>query len=471
MTDPHNLVALSPLDGRYVAHTRQLAEYFSEFALIRYRVQAEIAYLTAFLQTTQCVSLSSQQTLQLQQIAEIFSLVDAKLVKEHEATCHHDFKAVEYFLRDRCIELDLSACIPYIHIGLTSEDTNSIAYGLALKESRDEVVLPVLWNTVDSLVTFVTKNAEVPMLARTHGQPAVPTTLGKEYAVFLSRLLPEMQVLAGRQFSAKVSGAVGTYAAQQLAFPDVDWPEFSNTLFAKLGLVADPLSTQIVSAENYVRYFQTLLRINNILLDCARDSWQYISDGWLMQLSKKSDVGSSTMPQKINPIDFENAEGNFGLANALLSHFSEKLPISRLQRDLSDSTVKRSFGVALGHCVLGYQSLTRGLGKVSADTATIQQALTAHPEIIAEGLQTLLRADDVPDAYEIYKGATRGNRGLSLSDLQTIAVKHAKSEVTKQKIANLSLLSYIGLAVEQTQHILDKVANTKKKGMHANKGK
>lgn len=457
MTESTALLALSPLDGRYYLQTRELSGYFSEFSLIRYRVRVEVAYLIALLKTTKAFALSPKQISELQQMADSFSIADAEAVKVHEAKCHHDVKAVEYFLRDKCSKLALAKVFPYIHFGLTSEDANSAAYGLALKESRNKVILPALLQIVDSLTHFVQANAEVPMLARTHGQPAVPTTLGKEYAVFLSRLMPEIEAVRMAQFVAKVSGAVGTFAAQSIAFPEVNWITFSNEFLAKLGLTADPLSTQVVSAESYTRYFQSLSRINNILLDCARDSWQYIADGWLVQISKSSDVGSSTMPQKVNPIDFENAEGNFGLANALLSHLSEKLPISRLQRDLSDSTLKRSFGTALGHTILGYKSLTRGLSKVSPDPGTMNQALSAHPEILSEGLQTLLRADGVGDAYEIFKEATRGKNNLSLDQLKAIATKHAKTKTTKQKIASLTLESYTGLAAQLAQ----------KKGNHA----
>ncbi|MDA1080016.1 MAG: lyase family protein, partial [bacterium] len=320
MTESTALSALSPLDGRYYQQTRELSGYFSEFALIRYRVRVEIAYLIALLEKTKAVTLSPKQTSELRKLFTLFSLADAETVKTHEAKCHHDVKAVEYFLRDRFTVLGLTNLMPYIHFGLTSEDTNSMAYGLALKESRDEMILPALLQIVDALAKVVKTNAALPMLARTHGQPAVPTTLGKEYAVFLSRLLPELQSVQTAPFAAKISGAVGTFAAQYVAFPEVDWISFSSEFLTAVGLQADPLSTQVVSAESYVRYFQSLARINNILLDCARDSWQYISDGWLVQISKTTDVGSSTMPQKVNPIDFENAEGNFGLANALLLH-------------------------------------------------------------------------------------------------------------------------------------------------------
>lgn len=451
MTESTALQALSPLDGRYFQQTRELSGYFCEQALIRNRVVAEIEYLIAFCKATKVASLSTEQTTKLRGIFAPFSLSDAALVKAHEAKCHHDVKAVEYFLRDRFTVLGLTNLMPYIHFGLTSEDTNFMAYGLALNESRDKVILPALSQIIDSLRKFVKINANTVMLARTHGQPAVPTTLGKEFAVFLSRLLPEFAFAQTAVFAAKVSGAVGTFAAQSVAFPEVDWPEFSDELIAKLGLRADPVSTQVVSAESYTRYFQSLSRINSILLDCVQDSWRYISDGWLVQDLRSNEVGSSTMPQKINPIDFENAEGNFGLANALLGHMCEKLPISRLQRDLSDSTLKRSIGVALGHSVLGWNSLARGLAKISPNAPAMLQALEAHPEIISEGLQTLLRADGVGEAYEIFKEATRGKCSLTLEELKAIGIKHAKTTETKQKIASLTLESYTGLAAQLAQ--------------------
>ncbi|OGJ21042.1 MAG: adenylosuccinate lyase [Candidatus Pacebacteria bacterium RIFCSPLOWO2_01_FULL_47_12] len=462
MTDAIALQALSPLDGRYQQQTRELTGYFSEFALIRYRVRFEVAYLVAFLETTKIVTISAKQIVQLRKVATLFSLADAQAVKAHEMKCHHDVKAVEYFLQDTLTVLGLTNLTPYIHFSLTSEDCNSVAYGLALKESRDAVLLPALQQLIAALVGVVEKYADLPMLARTHGQPAVPTTLGKEYAVFLARLLPEITAIAATTFVAKISGAVGTYSAQSLAFPEVEWLAFTKKLLNDLGLVADPLSTQVVSAESMVRFFQTLQRINNILLDCARDSWQYIADGWLVQTTTATDVGSSTMPQKVNPIDFENAEGNFGLANALLAHLSEKLPISRLQRDLSDSTVKRSIGVALGHSLLGYQSLVRGLGKVSAHPATMAQALSHHPEIISEGLQTLLRADGVSEAYEIFKAATRGKQLGSLEELRGLATKHARTKTTKQKIAALTPKSYLGLATQLARQTLNSVAKYQK---------
>ncbi|NCN06694.1 MAG: adenylosuccinate lyase [Candidatus Pacebacteria bacterium] len=450
MSDTSVLNALSPLDGRYAASTRDLSEYFSEYALIRYRVQAEIEYFIAFCTTTKLALFSTEQTTKLRSIFTKFSLADAELVKAYEAKCHHDVKAVEYFLRDALANLDLANFIPYLHFGLTSEDTNSIAYGLALKGSRDQVVVPALKKSAAVLAKFAKKNAAIPILARTHGQAAIPTTFGKEYAVFLTRLSPELESLTDLSFVAKVSGAVGTYAAHDLVFPEINWLGFAQKFLQELGLQADALSTQVVSPESYIRYFQTLSRINNILLDCCRDTWQYISDGWMVQAVAQADVGSSTMPQKVNPIDFENAEGNFGLANALLTHFCQKLPISRLQRDLSDSTVKRSIGVALGYAALGYTSFVRGFDKISVNTPKTEQALMAYPETITEGLQTLLRADGVSDAYEILKKAARGKQNVTLEELRQVALKHAKTTATKQKIAKLSPTSYTGLAAQSS---------------------
>ena len=467
MTESTALFALTSLDGRYLSSTKKLSEYFSEFALIKYRVRAEVEYLLAFAEITKVVEISKKDTKKLRDIYLSFSEEDALVVKTHEAKCHHDVKAIEYFLQDKFRELSCENLIPYIHIGLTSEDTNSVAYGLALKESRDEILLPTLWELIEKLADFVKQHADLPMLARTHGQAAVPTTLGKEYAVFLSRLLPEIATLAEQPIAAKVSGAVGTFAALELAYPKTDWTEFAEKFLDSLDLKADPLSTQIVSPESYIRLFQNMERINNILLDCARDSWQYISDGWLVQTVKAGEVGSSTMPQKVNPIDFENAEGNFGLANALFSHFSDKLPISRLQRDLSDSTVKRSIGSAFGYSLLGFESLVRGLGKVAPDKVALKKSLENHPEIIAEGLQTLLRAEGHEDAYEALKNVTRGKKMLSTSELQAMTIKLAAGVLTKEKIANLTQETYTGLATRLAKETHKLVNNYKKGRKHA----
>lgn len=403
----------------------------------------------------------------LRTIYDSFSLKDAEAIKTHEAKCHHDVKAVEYFLQDKFRELHCENLIPYIHIGLTSEDTNSIAYGLALKESRDKTILPGLWKVIDKLAEFVEQYVDLPMLARTHGQAAVPTTLGKEYAVFLSRVFPEVAVLDKLPISAKISGAVGTFSALELAFPKIAWSEFADRFLGRLGLKADPLSTQIVSPESYLHIFQTMERINNIFLDCSRDCWQYISDGWLAQVVKAGEVGSSTMPQKVNPIDFENAEGNFGLANALFSHFSAKLPVSRLQRDLSDSTVKRSMGSAFGYSLLGYKSLLRGFNKISPDKFALKKSLEDHPEIIAEGLQTLLRVEGHEDSFEVLRKVTRGKKILSVSELQKATMKLTTSDSTKEKISKLSQSTYTGLVSELTKKTLKLVNNYKKRREHA----
>ncbi|PIY80231.1 MAG: adenylosuccinate lyase [Candidatus Pacebacteria bacterium CG_4_10_14_0_8_um_filter_42_14] len=467
MTEFTALFALTSLDGRYQSRTKKLTEYFSEFDLVKYRVRAEIEYLLAFTAETKVINISVKLAKSLRSIYTSFSEEDAEKAKVHEAKCHHDVKAIEYFLQDKFRELGCENFIPYIHIGLTSEDTNSIAYGLALKESRDNILLPTLWEVIEKLAEFIKQHLELPMLARTHGQAAVPTTLGKEYAVFLSRLLPEVDSLAEQPIAAKVSGAVGTFAALELTYSKVDWSEFAEKFLVSLDLKSDPLSTQIVSPESYIRLFQNFERINNILLDCARDSWQYISDGWLVQTLKAGEVGSSTMPQKVNPIDFENAEGNFGLANALFYHFSAKLPVSRLQRDLSDSTVKRSIGSAFGYSLLGYQSVIRGLGKVAPDEVALKKALDYHPEIIAEGLQTLLRAEGHEDAYEALKNATRGKKTSSVVELQELVTKLTNNPSTKEKIAKLSQNSYTGLASELTKQTLKLVNNYKKRREHA----
>ncbi|MCK6540351.1 MAG: adenylosuccinate lyase [Anaerolineales bacterium] len=435
------LHALSPLDGRYEKETSPLRDFFSEFAYLRSRARLELDFLTALSKIGICpppgISLDT------------FTDEDARRIQEYEKTTRHDVKAIEYFLRER-----LPANLyPYIHIGLTSEDVNNLAQALALRNSRDQALLPALDNLLASLRDFAKRYRALPMLARTHGQPAVPTTLGKEIAVYLARLLKCREEIASHKFEAKLTGAVGNFNALRAAFPNIDWTAFSRDFIHSLGLEPNLLTTQILPNDNWLRYFQSIQLTNALLIGYAQDVWRYVSDGWLRQKVVEGEVGSSTMPQKVNPIDFENAEGNLGLANALLAHYTQKLAASRLQRDLSDSTVRRTFGVALGHTLLAWNNLTRGMSRVEADEEKIKAELQAHWEVVSEGAQTILRAAGRSDAYEALKSQTRGRLMDSTSYRVWVEALDVDEEM-RGRLMSLSPESYIGLAVELTDEVI-----------------
>lgn len=438
--------ALSPLDGRYVERLSPIHQYFSEYALIKYRLHTEVEYLVFLLQKTKLQPVSKSEAEKIRNIATAFDDIAALRIKEIEAGCRHDVKAVEYYLQEELKKDNLHRLIPYIHFGLTSEDINSCAYGLALTEIQHQVLLSSVSAVIETLVSISAQTAEMVMLARTHGQPAVPTTLGKELIVFATRLEKTLVALRTHKIESKLSGAVGNWNALNFVLPEEDWQKFSEEFIAHLGLVSNQVATQIVPAESYTEFFQILVRINSVLIDCSRDCWQYISDNYLIQQVKKQEVGSSTMPHKVNPIDFENSEGNAGVAIALLQHFVEKLPISRLQRDLSDSTVKRSFGTALGHTYLALESLKRGLTKVGPNEAQMKKIISEHPEVLAEALQTALRLSDVEDAYEKIKEQTRGKTSTKL-DLDT-AAKAITNKSLRQRFLSLTTIEYSGLAAK-----------------------
>jgi adenylosuccinate lyase len=445
------LLALSPLDGRYARETAPLREFFSEFAYIRGRAQLEIAYLIALSQDARLIPPFSQDELDfLNNLSADFSLEDAEQVKDLERTTRHDVKAIENFLRERLSRTSLSATVSWLHFGLTSEDLNLTSQAVALRNSRDQIILPALDQIIAQLTNFARRYQSTPMLARTHGQPAVPTTFGKEMAVFVARLAKQREKLASHTFEAKWSGAVGNYNAMATALPDVDWPSFSENFLRNLGLEPAQASTQLIPYDNWLEYFQRLQLTNGILLDLCQDIWRYISDDYLKLRMVSGEVGSSTMPQKVNPIDFENAEGNLGLANALFEGYVRKLPISRLQRDLSDSTVRRSFGEALGHTLVAWTSIARGLDRVEADEAGMRSELEAHWEVIAEGAQTILRAANVPSAYEQLKSLTRG-KGITQESYGEWVDSLAVDESVKSQLRALSPLTYIGLAEEITE--------------------
>lgn len=435
------LHALSPLDGRYEKETAPLRDFFSEFAYLRSRARLELDFLSALSK----IGICPPPNLSL----HTFTDEDARKIQEYEKTTRHDVKAIEYFLREH-LPADLH---PYLHFGLTSEDVNNLAQALALRGSRDQALLPALDALLASLRDFAKRYRALPLLARTHGQPAVPTTLGKEIAVYLARLLECREQIASHKFEAKLTGAVGNFNALHAAFPNIDWLAFSRGFIHSLGLEPNLVTTQILPYDNWLRYFQSLQLTNSILVACAQDMWRYISDGWLRQKVVESEVGSSTMPQKVNPIDFENAEGNLGLANALLAHYIQKLAVSRLQRDLSDSTVRRTFGVALGHTLLAWNNLMRGMSRVEADEDKVKAELQAHWEVVSEGAQTILRAAGRSDAYESLKSQTRG-RSMDSTSYRVWVEALDVDEEMRGRLMSLSPESYIGLAVELTDKVI-----------------
>ena len=456
-----DLSALSPLDGRYIHETESLRKYFSEFAFIRGRVQIELAYLIALSEDAGLIRPLTESELDLlHTLAADFSLEDAHQIKDLERTTRHDVKAIENFLRLKLTPTSLSGLLEFLHFGLTSEDVNNIAQALALRDSRDQVILPVLDKVLNQLVDLIQKYKTAPMLARTHGQPAMPTTFGKEMAVFHKRLKKQYETLSSHRFEAKLDGAIGNFNAFVAGVPQVDWIAFSENFIRNLRLEPNLITTQILPYDNWIEYFNTLHLINSILIDFAEDIWRYISDDYLKLKVVSSEVGSSTMPQKVNPIDFENAEGNLGIANALLEQYARKLPISRLQRDLSDSTVRRTFGVALGHSLLAYESLAKGLERVEVNESAMRSELEAHWEVVAEGAQTILRAAGVSKAYDQLKSIVRGKEFTKETFNQWIGGLSV-DESTKAKLRALSPLTYIGLAEEIAEKTLNDNSNIK----------
>lgn len=446
------LKLLSPLDGRYADVTAPLTDYFSEFAFLRDRVRVELDYLVALSKIGLIRPLVDSERAQIETVSSNFSVDDAEAILAFERTTRHDVKAIEYFIQSKLQSTSLDDLMPWIHFGLTSEDINNIGQAIALKGSRDNIMLPTLQSLVSTLSEFTLRYKSVPMLARTHGQFAVPTTLGKEIAVYVSRLKKTGDSIASHRFEAKLTGAVGNFNALQSAMPGVDWLSFSETFIASFDLLPNLFTTQILPYDNWVRYFDLIRLTNSILIDLAQDIWRYISDGDLKQAVVPGEVGSSTMPQKVNPIDFENAEGNLGIANSLFVHYAQKLTVSRLQRDLSDSTVRRTFGTALGHSLLAWTNLQRGLKRIAPDEQKLRAELNAHWEVVSEGAQTILRAAGKADAYETLKEQTRG-RVLNEADYRAWCDSVEVDDATRQKLLSLSPESYIGLAIQLTDKL------------------
>ena len=450
MNDEHpTLTALSPLDGRYRSKVGALAEHFSEFALIRQRVRIEVAWLIALADEPAIAEVppfSGADREHLNAVANSFSPADAARVKEIERTTNHDVKAVEYWLKERLArQAGIAPVLEFVHFACTSEDINNLAHGIALAESRRDVFLPALHDIASTLRALAHAHAAQPMLARTHGQPATPTTLGKEMANVVARLDRAIASLGKVPIKGKMNGAVGNYNAHAIAYPDVDWERLAARTITALGLELNPYTTQIEPHDYIAEYCDAVARANNILVDLCRDVWGYISLGYFRQRMREGEVGSSTMPHKVNPIDFENAEGNLGVANALLRHLSDKLPISRFQRDLTDSTVLRNLGVALGHAFLGWTSLRQGLAKLAVDPARMDEDLDANWEVLAEAIQTVMRRYGLPEPYEQLKALTRG-RGISRDSLRMFVAGLALPEDAKARLLALSPHTYVGLA-------------------------
>ncbi len=461
MTDDSmaRLAAISPLDGRYRGDVASLAGYFSEAALFRARVRVEVEYLILLARAPGVgfvPTLKPAQQAALRALYRQFSDDDARAIAVWDRKINHDVKAVEYWLREQLDRLDLAPWQEAVHFALTSEDVNNLAYGLLVRDARDLVILPALGHILERLRALADAEAGTPMLARTHGQSATPTTFGKEVNVFFTRLRRASADILGVKLTGKLNGATGTFAAQAAALPDVDWLKFSKAFVRSLDLEPVLLTTQIEPHDSLAALCDAIKRANSILIDLGQDFWRYISDGYLSQAPKPGEVGSSTMPHKVNPIDFENAEGNLGLANALLEHFSRKLPISRLQRDLSDSTVLRSVGVAFGYTLVGYQRALRGLNKVTVRGDRLRADLAAHPEVLAEAVQTILRREGYPEPYEALKALTRG-RELTLALLHRFIEELAVAEAVKAELRALTPEGYIGLA-EQLAHVRDEQA-------------
>jgi adenylosuccinate lyase len=450
--DKTALNAISPLDGRYHKQTESLVNYFSEHALIRYRVQVEVEYFIALcaLPLKEMAGLKPEQVKDLRSLYTEFTVEDAKAVKKIEGVTNHDVKAVEYYLKDQLEKRGIGAEKEFVHFGLTSQDINNTSVPLSIKEFVEKEYLPLIEEVNAQLRNFAKEWSSIPMLARTHGQPASPTTLGKELAVFVERLDVQLDQLKAIPYSAKFGGATGNFNAHLVAYPDVDWVNFANEFVTKqLGLSRSQTTTQIEHYDNLAALFDAMKRINTILIDLNRDIWTYISLDYFKQQIKAGEVGSSAMPHKVNPIDFENAEGNLGVANALLEHLSAKLPISRLQRDLTDSTVLRNVGVPFGHCFIALRSLQKGLGKLLLNPGKIEQDLEENWSVVAEGIQTILRREGYPKPYEALKELTRKNTVINAQSIADFIATLNVGDAVKQELMHITPFNYTGIRFKE----------------------
>ena len=442
------LTAISPVDGRYSSQTERLTAYFSEYALMRFRVKVEVDYFIALceLPLPQLSEVDRSVFPRLRAIYESFTQDDAAAIKEIEKTTNHDVKAVEYFLKQRFSELGLARFSEFIHFGLTSQDINNTAIPLALRGALEECYKPALRSIVALLDDRAAEWEDVAMLARTHGQPASPTRLGKELRVFVSRLCEQMRQLDCCTYPAKFGGATGNFNAHHVAFPDTDWREFGNRFVSEsLGLQREQYTTQISNYDFLGAIFDAMKRINTVMIDMNRDFWQYISMEYFRQQIKAGEVGSSAMPHKVNPIDFENAEGNLGMANAILEHLAGKLPVSRLQRDLTDSTVLRNVGVPFGHVVIAIQSSLKGLRKLLLNEAAIRRDLDNQWNVVAEAVQTILRREGYPNPYEALKALTRTNKTVTEESMHTFIDALDVPEAVKDELRQITPRNYTGI--------------------------
>ena len=451
------LNALSPLDGRYQTKLDSLRPYFSEYALIKHRAWVEVEWLKALSAAKDLAEIApfSAETIQEVDAAiSNFSEADAAQVKAIEARTNHDVKALEYWLKEKFdINPEIKKASEFIHFACTSEDINNLSHGLMLKSARDAVMLPFLADLMARLTELSHQLADQPMLSRTHGQTASPTTMGKELANVVYRLQRQQKQLQNNDILGKINGAVGNFNAHLSAYPTVDWESFAKNFVESLGLVYNPMTIQIEPHDYMAELYDTLARINTILIDLNRDIWGYISVGYFKQKVKAGEIGSSTMPHKVNPIDFENSEGNLGLANAVLRHMAEKLPISRWQRDLTDSTVLRNMGVAFGYTLLGYDSCLRGLNKLEINTAKLAEDLDNSWEVLAEPIQTVMRRYGIENPYEQLKELTRGKGGINKASLHTFISGLKIPAEAKQLLLEMTPASYIGKAIDLTKHI------------------
>lgn len=443
-----NLTAISPIDGRYRSKTERLAEYFSEYALIKYRVLVEVEYFIALceLPLPQLKNVNKDVFPKLRNIVSAFSEEDAISIKNIEKTTNHDVKAVEYFIKEKFDALQLQDYKEFIHFGLTSQDINNTSIPLSLKEALNDVYYPLIEKLIDNLKSKAIEWNEVPMLAKTHGQPASPTRLGKEIMVFASRLQKQLDVLKSIPASAKFGGATGNYNAHHVAYPQYDWKAFGNQfVYEKLGLVREEWTTQISNYDTIAALFDTMKRLNTIMIDFNRDMWQYISMEYFKQKIKEGEIGSSAMPHKVNPIDFENAEGNLGIANAILEHLASKLPVSRLQRDLTDSTVLRNIGVPVGHIVIALESTLKGLDKLLLNKEALFQDLDNCWAVVAEGIQTILRREGYPKPYEALKALTRTNEAITANSISEFINNLNINENVKNELRKITPHTYTGV--------------------------
>ncbi len=450
----NQLTAISPVDGRYRTKTEDLAPYFSEYGLIKYRVHVEVEYFVALCEIPlpQLADFPATKFEDLRKITKAFSETDAQKIKDTEKITNHDVKAVEYFLKEKFDALGLDKWKEFIHFGLTSQDINNTAIPLSFKEANSQTYLPALKRLIAQLQTLASGWSAIPLLAHTHGQPASPTILGKEIMVFVERLNSQLNLLEQVSYSAKFGGATGNFNAHQVAYPNIDWVNFGNEFVSnKLFLTRSQFTTQIEHYDNLAAQFDAMKRINTILIDLCRDVWTYVSMEYFKQKVNKNEVGSSAMPHKVNPIDFENAEGNLGIANALFEHLAAKLPISRLQRDLTDSTVLRNIGVPLAHTLISFSSIEKGLSKLLLNEAKLNEDLESNWAVVSEAIQTILRREGYPKPYEKLKELTRGNNSITKESIQEFISNLDVSDEIKTELKKITPQNYTG--VKFTYHI------------------